>query len=179
MKLRNIALKYRLKLKFLIISLLTFKLFAIEITEVFSFTCSHCYNIEAQVEQASTSKGVVFVPVPLYDPRNLNEVAAISAYFAAVSLGKGNVFKRAYFDAIFVRGLEAYSKEALVYTLNQSGLNNKSFLTLAGSKQTTTMVNYAVNLAIKYNVTSTPTFVVNGTKFYEGENGIQEIFIGN
>lgn len=173
------TLKYKLKFNFILITLLVFKSFAIELTEIFSFTCSHCYNVEAQVEQATMARGVTFIPVPLYDPQKLNEIAAINAYFAAVSLGKGNLYKRAYFDAIFTRGLEAYSKEALIYTLNQCGLNNKPFFELAGSKKITTMVNYAVSLAIKYNVTSTPTFVVNGTTFYEGENGIQEIFAGS
>lgn len=150
--------------------------FGIELTEIFSFTCSHCYNAEEQLEQAASSNKVVFVPVPLYDPRNLNEVAAINAYFAAISLGKGMVFRRSYFNAIFVEGDALYSKAALIYTLNQCGLNNKTFFDLAGSRKISLNVTNAVNLAIKYNISSTPTFIVNGSSIYEGENGIQQIF---
>lgn len=148
---------------------------AVEVTEIFSFTCSHCYNVEAQLQQLARQPTVKVIAVPLYDPRNINEVAAISAFFAAKSLGKEWVFRQNYFNAVFTMGYQAYSPSALQYTLTNSGLNTPSFYKLASSQQIINDVSKSANLAIKYGVTGTPTFIVNGV-FYEGEDGLQQIF---
>mgnify|MGYP002137722119 FL=1 len=71
--------------------------------------------------------------------------------------------------------MPVYSKEALAYTLTKCEFNNKAFYALASSAKVRVQVQYAVDLAIKYNVTSTPTFIVNGVNYFEGENAIQEI----
>lgn len=164
-----------LRVKFFVVVIMATKLFALELAEVFSFSCIHCYNVEPQVQNFTQNKQVKFVPIPLYDQTDINEVAVINAYFAAVSLGKQWQFRKFYYDAVFVYGLPAYSKEALAYTLTKCEINNKVFYALASSVKVRTQVQYAVNLAIKYNVTSTPTFIVNGVNYFEGENAIQEI----
>lgn len=148
---------------------------ATEVTEIFSFTCSHCYNVEGQLQQIAQQPNIKVISVPLYDPRNINEVAAISAFFAARSLGKEWVFRKNYFNAVFVMGYQAYSAPALQYTLINSGLNLSSFYKLASSQQIVGEVSRSANLAIKYGVTGTPTFIVNDV-FYEGEDGLQQIF---
>lgn len=148
---------------------------ALDIIEVFSFTCVHCYNIEPQVEASARQAGIKYIPVPLYNQSNINEVAAINAYFAADSLGKGWSFRQSYFNAVFVQNYPAYAPQTLAYVLNMIGLSNPSFYQLASSSQIIAKVSNAVNLAIKYNVTGTPTFIVNG-QFYEGEDALQQIF---
>lgn len=148
---------------------------ALDVTEVFSLNCGHCYSVEPQVEQLAQDPRIKIISVPLYDQSNINHVGAISSYFAAKSLGKEWAFRKYYFNAIFAVGYEAYSPAALKYTLTKIGLNTPSFYKLASSREIIEQMNNAVNLAIKYNVSGTPTFIVNG-RFYEGENALQEIF---
>lgn len=164
-----------LRVRFFIAVIMSTRLFALELTEVFSFSCIHCYNAEPQVQNFAQNTQVKFVPIPLYDQTDINEVAVINAYFAAISLGKQWQFRKYYYDAVFVYSLPVYSKDALIYTLTKCGLNNKAFYGLASSDKVRTQVQSAVDLAIKYNVTSTPTFIVNGVNYFEGENAIQEI----
>lgn len=164
-----------LRIKFFIVVIMATKLFALELAEIFSFSCIHCYNVEPQLQSFAQNKQVKFVPIPLYDQTDINEVAVINAYFAAVSLGKQWQFRKHYYDAVFIYGLPVYSKEALAYTLTKCELNNKAFYALASSAKVRIQVQRAVDLAIKYSVTSTPTFIVNGVNYFEGENAIQEI----
>lgn len=146
----------------------------LDITEIFSFTCIHCYNVEPQVEQLAQQPNIKFIPVLLYDQTNINEVATINAYFAAKSLGKEMAFRNIYFSAIFNGGYTAYTPATLKYVLDSIGLNNSDFYKLASSKTIINNVNYAANLAIKYGATGTPTFIANG-HFYEGEDALQQI----
>jgi thiol:disulfide interchange protein DsbA len=164
-----------LRVRVFIVAIMVTKLFALELAEVFSFSCIHCYNVEPQVQSFAQNKQVKFVPIPLYDQTDINEVAVINAYFAAADIGKQWKFRQHYYDAVFVYGMQAYSKEALAYTLSKCELNNKAFYTLASSSKIRVRVQHAVDLAIKYNVSSTPTFIVDGTNYFEGENAIQEI----
>lgn len=147
---------------------------SLDIIEVFSFTCIHCYNVEAQVEQVAKQPKIRISPVPLYDQTNINEVATINAFFAARSLGKEWQFRKAYFTNVFTLGYPAYTPETLKYVLQSINLDNKVFYKLASSQEIIREVNKAVNLAIKYNVSGTPTFIANG-HFYEGEYALQEI----
>lgn len=149
---------------------------ALDVAEVFSFTCIHCFNVEPQVEALAKQQKVNYIPVPLYDQDNINEVAVINAYFAAKDLGREWAFRQSYFGAVFSRGLPAYQPETLKYTLQLSGLNNAQFYKLASSAKVTKEVQSAVNLAIKYAATGTPTFIVNGARSYEGEDAIQQIY---
>lgn len=170
---KTLILKFRLLAAISCVSIVSAS--ALDITEIFSFTCIHCYNVEPQVEQLSAQPNIRFIPVPLYDQTNINEVATINAYFAANSLGKGMNFRRSYFTAVFNAGYPAYTPETLKYVLQSIGLNNPDFYKLASSKTIINNVNYAVNSAIKYGATGTPTFVANG-RFYEGEDALQQIF---
>lgn len=148
---------------------------ALEITEIFSFNCGHCYNIEPQVAQVAATPGIKIIPIPLYDQNDINNVAVISSFFAAKSLGKEWEFRRNYFNSVFAVGYAAYSPAALKYTLSKSGLDNSRFYKIASSQNVINQMNNAVTLAVKYNASGTPTFIVNG-RFYEGENALQEIF---
>lgn len=169
---KKLILKYKLLVAMSCASV--FSASALDITEIFSFTCIHCYNVEPLVEQLARQPNIKFIPVPLYDQTNINEVATINAYFAAKSLGKEMSFRNVYFSAVFNGGYSAYTPETLKYVLQSIGLNNGDFYRLASSKQIINNVNYAVNLAIKYGATGTPTFIANG-HFYEGEDALQQI----
>lgn len=149
--------------------------YALDITEIFSFSCSHCYNVENQVEQIAKQRDIRVIPVPLYNPNNINETAVTSSLFAAKKMGKEWAFRRAYFNAVFVNGYPVYANQTLKYALSQAGLDNKQFYQMASSKQVINDMVQSANLAIKYNVSGTPTFIVN-ERLYEGEDGLKKIF---
>lgn len=148
---------------------------ALEIIEVFSFSCSHCYSVEPQLQSLSMRKDIQITSIPLYNPNNIDEVATISAFFAAKSLGKEWQFRQTYFTNVFRLGYPVYSGSTLKYSLTQIGLDNQQFYKLASSPIILNQMRNAANQAIKYNVSGTPTFIVNG-QFYEGEDGLQKIF---
>lgn len=162
-------------IKTLILASISMRVFSLEIAEVFSFNCIHCYNIEPQVQVLRQSQKISYVPLPIYDPRDINQLAVINAYFAAQALGKEPQFRMAYFNAVFNQGMPAYAPETLMSVLTACNLNNKAFYSLAGSERITRKVQAAASLAVRYQITGTPTFIVNNNQVFEGENAIQEI----
>lgn len=161
--------------KLLILAGMTMKVMAIDVAEAFSFNCIHCYNIEPQVQSLRQSAKVNYIPLPIYDPKDINQLAVINAYFAAQALGKEPQFRLAYFNAVFNQGMSAYAPETLVSVLTACNLNNKAFYSLASSERITRKVQFAASLAVRYQINGTPTFIVNNNQVFEGENAIQEI----
>jgi 2-hydroxychromene-2-carboxylate isomerase len=71
--------------------------------------------------------------------------------------------------------MPAYTPATLVSVLTVCNLNNKAFYSLASSERITRKVQAAASLAVRYQITGTPTFIVNNNQVFEGENAIQEI----
>lgn len=162
-------------IKTLLLASISMRVFSLEVAEVFSFNCIHCYNIEPQVQALRKSQKVSYIPLPIYDPRDINQLAVINAYFTAQALGKEQQFRSAYFNSVFNVGMQAYAPDTLISVLNACGLNNKAFFALATSKKITDKVRDSAAMVVRYQISGTPTFIVNNNQLFEGENAIQEI----
>ncbi len=136
--------------------------------EFFSFTCSHCANVNSRLNQYVATHHIKFLDVNLDNsPEALNTTIM---YYIAIDAGVGILFKNIYFKAI-KSGLPAYSMITLDYVLEQ--LKSNKILQLIHSneerQQIKLKIKYTQQLINKYNIKVTPTFLINQTTILEGE----------
>ncbi|MBY0379411.1 MAG: thioredoxin domain-containing protein [Burkholderiales bacterium] len=144
------------------------------IVEFFSFTCSHCANVNYKLNQFVAMHNIKFLDVNIDNsPEALNTTIM---YYIAIDAGVGGTFKDAYFKAIST-GLPAYSKTTLDYVLTQ--LNDSKIARLIHSKEEQQKIKlklkYAQDLINTYNIRATPTFLINQTTVLEGEEVLNSL----
>lgn len=142
----------------------------INIVEFFSFGCSHCYQSENTVKQAINNTQAKYVPVVVI--QSPEQIAVSSIYTACMLKGIGWQFRDAYFKAVFVDGYPDYSPTTAKHVLETIGANVTEILSIAQSKVVQDKMSFDIQLIQKYKVSSTPTFVINGTTVLEGDSAL-------
>ena len=134
----------------------------IEVVEVFSYACIHCYNLEPALEawQQTLDDDVDFHRLHLVTQR-LRPFA--QAFFAAEAL---DVLERVHmpiFVAIHEHGIDM-SQPQYIRRLFQreAGVSEEDFSSVFDSFGIRSRVNQADGQARAYRIMSTPTLVVNG-----------------
>ncbi len=143
----------------------------IEITEVFSYACIHCYTFEPILEawRDTLPDDVVFRRVPAI----FNETWALLArmYYAAQSLGVGEQMHMPLFEAIHKRGLDIRQSavaEALFW--KEAQVAAEDLKDVMASFGVATSLRQADARGRMYRVTGVPTLIVNG-KYRIGTDG--------
>ena len=144
------------------------------IVEFFSFTCSHCANVNSKLNQYVASHNIKFLDINIdKTPEALNTTIM---YYIAIDAGVGVAFKDAYFKAV-ADGLPAYSKKTLENVLSQ--LNSSKISELIHSEEERQKIKlkmkYVQELISKYNIRATPTFLINQTTVLEGEEVLNSL----
>ncbi len=135
----------------------------IEVTEVFSYACIHCYTFDPILEEwrGDLSEDVAFRRVPA----TFNETWALLArmYYAAESLGVGRQMHIPLFEAIHKRGLDVRKPELAEELFWRSGrITAEDFTAAMESFDVATSLRQAEAQGRLYRVTGVPTLVVNG-----------------
>ena len=138
------------------------------IVEFFSYTCSHCANVNNKLDSYVATHPVEFFAINT--DNGDNAIPTNIAYYVAVDAGVGRQFKSAYFTAV-ASGMPAYTPQTLNYVINQ--IKTPTFSNLLKSpdekekvKKKLAFANYLSN---KYRVQATPTFLINQSTLLEGE----------
>jgi len=135
----------------------------VEVTELFMYSCPHCYNFEPFVKswlQNEKPVGVNFVRVPVMFNRPAQLHAA--AYYAAEALGVGEQVHMPIFQAIHGKRNPLSSEGALRKIFTDNGVDGKDFDKAIGSFDVDTKLRQADNLAKRYKTQSVPNLVING-----------------
>ena len=135
----------------------------IEVTEVFSYACIHCYRFDPILEEwrAHLSDDVAFRRVPAI----FNETWALLGrmYYAAELLGVGERMHMPLFEAIHDRGLDVRKPEVAEELFwFEARVKPEDFNETVNSFGVVTRLRQADALGRVYRVSGVPTLVVNG-----------------
>lgn len=134
----------------------------LEVVEVFSYLCPHCYNLQPILERwrRALPDDVDFRRLPLVT-RRLEPFAR--AYFTAEALGVTDRIHRPLFAAIHDNGIDMSRVEYLRRLfVREGGVADAAFTETVESFGVRSRVRQAEAQARLYRIAATPTLVVNG-----------------
>lgn len=142
--------------------------------EFFSFTCSHCANVNNKVHDYVTRNNIQFSDVST----NMapNEIQTTMMFYLAEDAGIGWQFKEAYFSAIR-SGMTAFSRATLDTVIQQ--IRTPKLIQLLNDQGERQKIKNKLLLASqllnKYNIQGTPSFLINNSTLLEGEDIINQL----
>lgn len=134
----------------------------IEVVEVFSYACPHCWHFEPYAEQIRRQlpKGVVFRRVPAVFSPAWEPYAR--AFYAAQKLGVLGKTHDALFKALHEKHEPLYSLQDLAGFYARHGVKPAAFLSVANSDAVDQQMMHDVRLEQAWGIEGTPTIVVDG-----------------
>lgn len=134
----------------------------VEIAEVFSYGCVHCAHFAPLVEKLRKElpAGVTIELVPA--PFNAEWLPFARAYYAANKLGVVDRTHLPLFTAKFDQHYPINTLNELADFYAKEGVNREDFMRLATSDEATAKMKSDLALIQKWQVTGTPTVVVDG-----------------
>ncbi len=141
----------------------TFAKGKIEIAEVFSYACIHCFHFQPEVNKfkKTMAKDVRWEYVPAAFGGHWDVFAR--AYFAAQILGVQQKTHDAVFDGVFVKNkVKAATAEDLADLYASLGVDRAKFLAAFNGAEATARLAKAREFGLRSGVQGTPTLIVNG-----------------
>ena len=141
----------------------TFGAGGIEVAEVFAYTCIHCANLQPAINtwKATLPSDVRFRYVPGAFGGASDNFAR--GFFAAETMGLLDKTHDGVFKAFFVdRAFKTGSVEEIADYYATTGADREAFLSTMNSFAITAKVNRARQFALRTQVQSTPTMIING-----------------
>jgi thiol:disulfide interchange protein DsbA len=140
----------------------------VEVAEIFMYSCPHCYDLEAPLNNwvAGKDPNVRFVRIPAV----FNQLAMLHAqlYYTEVFLTEAGkladplAFRSMVFEEFHRRGNRLTSQTAIQRLFVRAGVSEDDFLRTWKSFEVNQALRLAGDLARRYNVMSVPMIVVNG-----------------
>ena len=150
----------------------------IEVVEVFSYACIHCYNLEPMVAawQQSIPDDVDFHRLPLVTQRLL---PLAQAFYAAETMGVLERVHMPIFAAIHEYGIDMSRREYVRRLfVRDAGVDEEEFGRVFDSFGVQSRVRQADARGRMYRIMATPSIVVNGRYVTEsGRVGLQGMFL--
>jgi thiol:disulfide interchange protein DsbA len=134
----------------------------IEVVEMFSYACPHCFHMEAELEAWLKAKpdDVVFVRLPVVFRPEWELLA--KAYFTAEILGVLDKTHEALFEAIHEKNQRFTDEAAMQAFFVSQGVSADAFKKTFDSFEVDMKVRNAKDMTRRYAITGVPTFIVNG-----------------
>jgi thiol:disulfide interchange protein DsbA len=134
----------------------------IEVVEMFSYACPHCFHMEPELNAWLKHKpdDVVLVRLPVVFRPEWELLA--KAYFTAQVLGVLDKTHDALFEAIHEKNQKFDSEAALQAFFVAHGVSAEEFRNTFNSFAVAVKINSAKLMTRKYAITGVPTFIVNG-----------------
>jgi thiol:disulfide interchange protein DsbA len=134
----------------------------IEVVEMFSYACPHCFHMESELEEWLKAKpdDVVFVRLPVIFRPDWELLA--KAYFTAEILGVLDKTHEALFEAIHVKNEKIGDEAAMQAFFVSQGVSADDFKKTFDSFAVAVKINNAKLMTRRYAITGVPTFIVNG-----------------
>lgn len=143
----------------------------VEVVEVFSYTCGHCYQLEAPVANWLKSKpeNVNFVRIQMPGEGVWESLAR--TYFTLEAMDKVEEGHPVMYKATMVDRLRAFDKNSIAaYLEKNAGIDPEEFTKLWNSFPVTSSYNRAVDLVQnQYKIDYTPVFIIDGKYLVNGE----------
>lgn len=144
----------------------------VEVVEVFSYTCGHCYQLETPVANwlKSKSSDVNFVRMQMPGEgvwENLSRT-----YFTLEAMSKIEEGHPAMYKAVMVDKLRSFDQKSIAEYLNKNaGVDIAEFTKTWGSFPVTANYNRALDLVLnQYKLDYTPFFIIDGRYLVNSES---------
>ncbi|MDE0840937.1 MAG: thiol:disulfide interchange protein DsbA/DsbL [Porticoccaceae bacterium] len=134
----------------------------IEVNELFSYHCGHCYNFQSQVREwhKSLPSDVDFQRTHVVWNSSLELYAR--AYYSALSLDVFEQLHIAVFEAIHLKKQALLNEEDIRELFIDEGVDSERFTRTFNSFGITSMMNQGKARARAYRSKGTPELVING-----------------
>lgn len=134
----------------------------VEVTELFSYACSHCNTFEPYLKSWNQSKpdNVVFDRIGVAFGRKAWEMMA-RAYIAAEMLGIAEESHEAMMDAIWKQGKQFRSLDDLAEFYSGFGVEKSAFLAHYQSFAADSQLRKSQRDVVLFGIKGTPSLVVN------------------
>ena len=134
----------------------------IEVNEIFSYTCGHCYTFEDAVEPwiETLPADVDFQRTPAIWSPALEPYAR--AYYAALMLDALHQVHTPIFEAIHLKKQRFSGEKDLADAFVAAGVDRQTFSKAYNSFGMTSMINQAQARIRSYRTQGTPEIVING-----------------
>lgn len=134
----------------------------IEVNEVFSYQCGHCYNFQELVD-----KWVATLPDDVDFQRthavwNAPMEVYAKAYYSAVAMGVVNDVHLPVFEAIHLKQQAVRNQQDILKIFVEQGVDEERFTRVFNSFGVNSMVNQGKARTGAYRTQGTPEIVVNG-----------------
>lgn len=134
----------------------------IEVAEVFSFLCPHCYHFEPLLQAWAKKQPADVVLVQTHASFNHNWPIYQRGYYTIVSLGVKDKVQEAVFNSIFVAKQELLTAEAWADFLASYGVDKQKTISTYNSFGVNSQIKQAETRVRDLKISSTPTLIVDG-----------------
>jgi len=134
----------------------------IEVLEIFSYTCPHCFDLEADINKWAKQlpKDVEYRRLPVIFSDSLIPLAKVFYTFEAMGLTER--LHGEFFNAIHVRHARLDNDNAVFDWVEKQGIPRKSFIDTYSSFSTQSKALRAKQLTKAYGISGVPTVIVDG-----------------
>lgn len=134
----------------------------IEVVEMFSYACPHCYKFDPLLHKwvAAQSKDVAFMRMPVVFRPSWEPLAR--AYYVAEMLGVLDKLHGAMFKALHEEKKTLETEDDVAKVFVAQGVDEKQFRDAYNSFGVTAKFNRAKQMTVKYGINGVPTLVING-----------------
>lgn len=134
----------------------------IEVIELFSYSCPHCFNLDPQVQQwqKTLPENVSFNHVPAIFRDSWLQLARV--FYAAEVTGDLETLHSAIFNAIHVGKRRLETEEQLLAFVAEQGIDADMFAKTMNSFSVKGKVKKALLLSQSSGITGVPSMIVNG-----------------
>lgn len=145
----------------------------IEVVEIFSYACPHCYEFEPALSNwlKSLPADTAFRRAPVGFGRD-NWAMLAKAYYALDAIGQQQKLHGKIFDALHAQNINLGDPETLTDWVAKQGVDRKQFADALNSFGVITKAQRGDALARAYGATSVPTLIVDG-KYRVGGPGVR------
>ena len=134
----------------------------IEVVEVFSYLCGHCFHFEPLISAWAKTQPADVVIVPVHASWGEAMQPYQRGYYTAVLLKVKAKSHQATFDSIHREGKELATAEAWAEALSSYGVTKQTVISSYNSFVVSSMVAQANQRILGYKISSTPELIVEG-----------------
>lgn len=141
----------------------------VEVVEVFSYACVHCFNFDPMIEvwKARQDDGVDFQRIPAVFNPDWELLA--QAFYTAETLGVSEAVHMPIFEGIHVKQMDLRRVPLLMDLFSETAdVSEDDFNTAYNSFSVRSRVQQAKAKSRAYRVTGVPSMVVNGKYLVDG-----------
>lgn len=134
----------------------------IEVQEIFSYACSHCFDLEPVITRWAKKLPKDAQFVQLHAATNPKWLALSKLYYTLESLGESERLNADAFNAIHLKDINLTDEKIATEWATKQGIDSKKFTETYASFGVQSKVERSKRLTTAYGISGVPSIVVGG-----------------